>query len=282
MTQPVASGAAVAIFAPLRPRKKGPDQWMRTIVAGNWKMHKDRPGAHELVMTLVEASARWTGQVEVVVAPPFPFLAHAAELTQGSRIIIAAQNCHEAPQGAFTGEVSVPMLHSIGVGAAIVGHSERRQYQHETDAAVARKVDALLAAGMMPIYCCGETRSEREQNRHFAAVESQVRAALGHLDADAMARVVVAYEPVWAIGTGLTATPDQAQEMHAHLRALLDTLVGGIAATVPILYGGSCNPGNARDLFAQPDINGGLIGGASLEAVTFLELVRIAGDQQSD
>ena len=250
---------------------------MRTIVAGNWKMHKDRAQALDLVMQVVGEAESLPPAVEVVMAPAFPFLAMATERVRGTRITIAAQNCHEAAQGAYTGEVSVPMLDSIGVGGCIVGHSERRQYYGESDAAVGRKVEALLKGGLLPIYCCGEVLAEREAGEHFAVVERQVREALGALDPTALARVVVAYEPVWAIGTGRTASPEQAQEMHAHLRSVLRSLAGEVADGIPILYGGSCKPDNAAGLFAQPDINGGLIGGAALEASSFLELVRIAG-----
>ncbi|MDX9752204.1 MAG: triose-phosphate isomerase [Flavobacteriales bacterium] len=250
---------------------------MRTIVAGNWKMHKDRSEALDLIAHLVREADGLPPGVDVVVAPPFPFLAQATDRARGTRLVVAAQNCHEAASGAFTGEVSVGMLKSIGVGAAIVGHSERRQYYNETDAVVARKVTALLEAGLTPIYCCGELRAEREAGRHFEVVQRQVGTALGGLDAAAMARMVVAYEPVWAIGTGLTASPEQAQEMHAHIRGLLRGLVGDVAQAVPLLYGGSCNPGNAAGLFGHADINGGLIGGASLQAGPFLEIARIAG-----
>ncbi|MCW5897714.1 MAG: triose-phosphate isomerase [Flavobacteriales bacterium] len=250
---------------------------MRTIVAGNWKMHKDRAQALDLVMQVVGEADKLPREVEVVMAPAYPFLAMATERVRGTRIAIAAQNCHEAQQGAYTGEVSVAMLGSIGVGACIVGHSERRQYFGETDATVGRKVEALLKGGLMPIYCCGEVLSEREAGDHFAVVERQVREALGGLDASAMARLVVAYEPVWAIGTGRTASPDQAQEMHRFIRGILRGMAGHVADAIPILYGGSCKPDNAEALFSQPDINGGLIGGAALEAGSFLELVRIAG-----
>lgn len=250
---------------------------MRTIVAGNWKMHKDRTEALDLVMALVAEAETLPVGVEVVIAPPFPFLAMAAERVRGTRITVAAQNCHEAKQGAYTGEVSVAMLNSIGVGACIVGHSERRQYFGETDAAVGRKVKALLEGGLMPIYCCGELLEERQSEQHFAVVERQITEALGALDANALARVVLAYEPVWAIGTGLTASPEQAQEMHAFIRRTLHGLAGDVADAIPILYGGSCKPDNAAGLFSQQDINGGLIGGAALEAASFLELVRIGG-----
>lgn len=250
---------------------------MRTIVAGNWKMHKDRSEAEDLIMAMVAGAEGLSPDVEVVIAPPFPFLAMAVDLTRGTRIVVAAQNCHEAEQGAFTGEVSVPMLESIGVGAAIVGHSERRQYFGETDAAVGRKIVSLIKAGITPIYCCGEVRGERESSRHFEVVGAQLDEALSAADDAVIARLVVAYEPVWAIGTGLTATPEQAQEMHAFLRERLRAKAGAVADTVPLLYGGSCNPSNAAILFANADVNGGLIGGASLKADQFLEIARIAG-----
>jgi triosephosphate isomerase (TIM) len=201
----------------------------------------------------------------------------AAERVRGTRIMVAAQNCHEEGSGAFTGEVSVPMLESIGVGACIVGHSERRQYFCETDKAVGKKIAALLKGGLTPIYCCGELQEEREADRHFEVVKAQMKEALSDLDPNAMARLVVAYEPVWAIGTGLTATPEQGQEMHAFIRRELRSLAGDVADAIPILYGGSCKPDNAESLFKQQDINGGLIGGASLKADQFLKLIEIAG-----
>ncbi|MEO8589691.1 MAG: triose-phosphate isomerase [Flavobacteriales bacterium] len=253
---------------------------MRTIVAGNWKMHKDRAQAQGLVTALTRQAALWPASVEVVIAPPFPFLAMAVDQVRGTRIVVAAQNCHEAQQGAYTGEVSAGMLKSLGVGACIVGHSERRQYFGDTDAIVAKKISALLDQGITPIYCCGELRAERESGRHFDVVTEQMKGALGGLANELLERVVVAYEPVWAIGTGLTATPQQAQEMHAHIRALLHTHGPHVAGAVPILYGGSCKPDNAGSLFANADVNGGLIGGASLDPVQFSELVSIAGSMK--
>lgn len=247
------------------------------MVAGNWKMHKDRAGALDLIKSFVEAADGLPTDVDMVIAPPYPFLALAVEQVKGTCIMVAAQNCHAATQGAYTGEVSVGMLKSIGVQACIVGHSERRQYFGENDAEVGRKVKALFDAGLLPIYCCGELREEREGGAHFTVVEQQIKEALGGLDAAALARIVVAYEPVWAIGTGLTATPEQAQEMHAFIRRTLHGLAGESANAIPILYGGSCKPDNAAGLFGQADINGGLIGGAALEAGSFLELVRMAG-----
>ena len=248
---------------------------MRKIVAGNWKMNNDRTEAIDLIEGII-GRMEDAADVEVVIAPAFPFLAAAIERARGSRITVAAQNCHEAEKGAFTGEVSVPMLESLGVGACIVGHSERRQYFCETDAAVRRKIELLLKNGIMPIYCCGEVKEEREAGRHFEVVGAQIKDALSGFDANAMARIVIAYEPVWAIGTGLTATPDQAQEMHAFIRQQLRSMVKDVADAIPILYGGSCKPDNAESLFSQKDVNGGLIGGASLDADQFTQLIQIA------
>ncbi|MGB3527291.1 MAG: triose-phosphate isomerase [Flavobacteriales bacterium] len=253
----------------------------RTIVAGNWKMHTDATEAGNLMEALVGWSAADQGDVQMIVAPPYPFLAAAVEQVKKaadgpSTIIIAAQNCHQEESGAFTGEVSVPMLRSMGVGACIVGHSERREYYGETDEVVGRKVSLLLKHGLQPIYCCGERREEREEGRYRDVVSTQIHTALGALSPEEVAKVVVAYEPVWAIGTGLTATPEQAQEVHAFIRAELQALSGGMAAGIPILYGGSCKPENAEGIFAESDINGGLIGGAALVAEKFIELMRIA------
>lgn len=250
---------------------------MRTIVAGNWKMNTDRQGAADLVNGVLKGLAGLDTAVEVVLAPPFPFLAATVEQVRGTRVVVAAQNCHEAAHGAYTGEVSVPMLKSIGVGACIVGHSERRQYFGETDPVIARKIDALLEHGLTPIFCCGEVKAEREAGRHEHVVTTQLDGALGHLSADRLARVVIAYEPVWAIGTGLTATPQQAQDMHARIRAWLQQRD---IASVPVLYGGSCKPDNAAGLFGLPDIHGGLIGGAALDAGSFVELVRLATEAE--
>lgn len=248
---------------------------MRKIVAGNWKMHKDQRTVSALVSELMDVVI--PEGVEVIIAPPFPFLAAAVQQLGDARIVVAAQNCHQKEQGAFTGEVSASMLKSIGVQACIVGHSERRQYFGETDAAVAEKLVALLAQGITPIYCCGELKEEREAGDHFEVVARQMKAALAGLTMEQLKRTVIAYEPVWAIGTGLTATAAQAQEMHAHIRSLLATHGADVAATVPILYGGSCKPDNAAELFANADVNGGLIGGAALDAAQFGALIRIAG-----
>lgn len=246
-------------------------------------MHTDATEAGNLMQALAEWADAHGGPVQMIVAPPFPFLAAAVERARkaragkgGAALMVAAQNCHQEAHGAYTGEVSVPMLRSLGVQACIVGHSERRAHYGETDEAVGHKIAMLLEHGLLPVYCCGERRDEREAGRHRDVVATQLHSALAMLPPADVARIVVAYEPVWAIGTGLTATPAQAQEMHAFIREELRAIAGEEAAAIPLLYGGSCKPDNAAGLFAQPDINGGLIGGASLEAAQFLEIVRIA------
>jgi triosephosphate isomerase len=246
---------------------------MRTIVAGNWKMHKDKAEALALLGELVKANAGQPAGVEVIVSPPYPFLDLAVNTVKGSGIQVAAQNCHAAAQGAYTGEVSVLMLKSLGVTHCMVGHSERRQYFGETDALVAEKLKALLFHGLTPIYCCGEKLNEREAGHYFPVVETQLKEALDGLSEEELGRCIIAYEPVWAIGTGRTASTDQAQEMHAFIREYL-TARG--TPEVPILYGGSCKPDNAASLFACPDVNGGLIGGAALDAAQFTALITIA------
>lgn len=251
---------------------------IRPIVAGNWKMHKDRVEALALIDGIL-AAQDLPQHVTAIVSPAFPFLIDAVERTRGTRLLVAAQNVHAAAQGAFTGEVSVAMLKSVGLQHCIVGHSERRQYFNETDAEVGKKISALLAAGITPIYCCGERKEERLAERHFDVVGAQMKEALGGLSNTDLKRIVIAYEPVWAIGTGLNASAQQAQDMHAHIRSLLAGHGADVAATVPILYGGSCKPDNAAELFACPDVNGGLIGGAALDAKSVVELVRIAGSR---
>lgn len=254
---------------------------MRTIVAGNWKMNKQAEEARALLTAVMGRAALEPGPVEVVVAPPFPYLPMAVDLAAvardcGVQAKVAAQNCHVAESGAYTGEVGAPMLRSLGVSMCIVGHSERRQGFGETDAVVAGKTGILLRHGLEPILCCGETREEREEGRQQQVVARQLRTALASVASGDLARVVVAYEPVWAIGTGLTATPEQAQEMHAFIRGTLEEIGGAAGLQVPLLYGGSCKPDNAAGLFSRPDINGGLIGGASLDADPFMALVAAA------
>ena len=246
----------------------------RRFVCGNWKMHKTSAEAVQLVRELREKVK--TG-AQVAVAPPFTALAAVKQALQGSAIQLFAQNCHHEKQGAFTGEVSAPMLAEIGCDGVILGHSERRQYFGETDESVSRKLRAVLEAKLHPIVCVGETIQERDSNRTWEVVSRQVRGALAGLDADAIGRCTIAYEPVWAIGTGKTATTGQAQEVHGQIRGLLRELAGAqVAAAVRIQYGGSCKPENAADLLGQPDIDGALVGGASLKADDFARIIAAA------
>jgi triosephosphate isomerase (TIM) len=244
------------------------------FVCGNWKMFKTSGEARELIRALAPLVQGAVGKVQVAVAPPFTALAAACEALRGTGIELAAQNCHFEPQGAFTGEISVPMLAELGVRHGIVGHSERRQLFGETDEGVRKKAAALLRAGLLPIVCVGETLQEREAGRTLEVVSRQVRGALEGLAAADVARLTVAYEPVWAIGTGKTATTAQAQEVHAAVRQLLRQLFGGAAEEVRIQYGGSVKPENAAELMAQPDVDGALVGGASLKAPDFSNIVK--------
>ena len=242
------------------------------FIAGNWKMHKTVAATRALIAQLRDAIGDVT-DVDVAVAPPFTALAAGAEALAGSAIRLLAQNMNASDEGAFTGEVSPVMLTDVGVAGVILGHSERRSLFGETDAAVATKLRAALAHDLMPIVCVGETREEREAGRTSEVVLGQLRAALDGLAQDDGRRIVIAYEPVWAIGTGLTATPEQAQEVHARIRELLTGLFGAAAASIRILYGGSVNPSNAAELLACADIDGALVGGASLDADSFAGIV---------
>lgn len=242
------------------------------IVAGNWKMNKNLEETsallNELVQKLPETSA------EVMVAPTFVNLAEAVKAVSGSIVQVAAQNMHYEESGAFTGEIAPGMLKNIGVTTVILGHSERRAYFGETDDLLKKKVDTALAQGMRIIFCFGEELDDRKEGRHFDLVESQLKNALFHLPSDAWKHIVLAYEPVWAIGTGETASPEQAQEMHAFIRETLESSFGSdIAQGVTILYGGSVKPGNAAEIFSKPDVDGGLIGGASLKADDFIGII---------
>jgi triosephosphate isomerase len=245
----------------------------RPIIVGNWKMHKTTAEAVTLVQAL-KASVADIHDVDIGVAPPYTALSAVAEVLRGSAVFVAAQNLHWEPQGAYTGEVSAAMLTAVGCQRAIIGHSERRQYFAETDAMVNKKLTAALNAQLDPILCVGETLEQREGNTTFGVLEQQIRQGLAEIAAESMPRVVIAYEPIWAIGTGKTATPDQAQEVHAFLRNLLGTLYGKtLADQIRIQYGGSVNAGNIQTLMTQPDVDGALVGGASLEASSFAQLV---------
>ncbi len=247
------------------------------IVAGNWKMNLTFTEADELLDDLMSEleKVELPRDTQVIVCPPFPYLEMASDYANDSYFMVGAQNVSDQEKGAYTGEVSAAMLESCEIDYCIVGHSERRAYYGETDALVAAKVNQLLAHGLKPIVCVGEVLEEREAGRQLDVVKKQVEGGLFHLSAEQMQQVIIAYEPVWAIGTGKTATPDQAQEIHAHIRSLLAAKYGqAVADEVSILYGGSCKPSNAKELFAKPDIDGGLIGGASLKAEDFMGIVQ--------
>ncbi len=244
------------------------------LLAANWKMHKT-----------IEETERFLGEFlprvsesgpEVVICPPFTSLKAAVELCFQSPVRVAAQNMHEAEEGAFTGEVSAPMLLDVGVDGVIVGHSERRQYFNETDEALARKVSAALGAGLEPILCVGENETQRDADETEEVLTRQIEADLAEVPDARLSEVVIAYEPIWAIGTGRTATPEQAQEAIAFIRSLIDRRSDTAAAAIRILYGGSVKPDNAAELISQPDVDGALVGGASLDPGDFAAIVEAA------
>jgi triosephosphate isomerase len=242
------------------------------IAAGNWKMNTSLAEGVALAEALAEEWLNAPGK-EMILAPPFTHLSSVRAKLKTSAIQLAAQNCHWETQGAYTGEVSLSMLVDVGVDAVIVGHSERRELFGETNAIVKQKVDAVLAAGLRVILCCGESLTTREAGAANDFVEKQLKESLLHLSDVEMGSVIIAYEPIWAIGTGLTATTEQAQEMHACIRSLVATAYSdAIADKLTILYGGSVKPGNAKELFSQKDVDGGLVGGASLSTTDFLAI----------
>ncbi|WP_010255577.1 triose-phosphate isomerase [Myroides injenensis] len=246
------------------------------IVAGNWKMHKTYPETHALLDELIEKLPSGK-EVEVIVAPAFTNLASAVAHLDGTNIQVSAQNMHQAEGGAFTGEISAQMLKSIGVDTVIIGHSERRHYFHETDAVLADKVNTALRYNMRVIFCIGEELKDRENKQYLNVIFNQLTDGLFHLTKEQMANIVIAYEPVWAIGTGETATPEQAQEMHAFIRQEIERKYDKkVADNIAILYGGSVKPSNAKEIFSKPDVDGGLIGGAALVADDFTAIVNAA------
>ena len=245
----------------------------KKIVAGNWKMNNNKAETSSLIADL-KAKGSFNG-VEVKVAPTAIHLAQAVEELSDSAIEVIGQNMHQATNGAYTGEISAAMLQSIGVNSVILGHSERRAYFNETDEALAEKVNTAVAHDMEVIFCFGEELEDRKSERHFDVVATQLKKALFHLEAAAWKNIVLAYEPVWAIGTGETASPEQAQEMHAFIRNLIQESFGNsVAENVAILYGGSVKPANAQEIFSKPDVDGGLIGGAALKADDFFAIVQ--------
>lgn len=245
-----------------------------TLIAGNWKMNNDREAAKGLAAELVEALPEVPAGVEVLVCPPTIDLCCVAHKLEGSAIALGAQNCYWEASGAYTGETSVPMLKSAGCTYCIIGHSERRDYFHESDEDQNKKAKALVAGGIVPVFCCGEPLEVREAGTYVEHVVAQVKAGLEGLELASADQLVVAYEPIWAIGTGMTATADDAQEVcHAVREALVELFGAEMADGIRVLYGGSAKPGNIAELVAKPDVDGALVGGASLKAADFSEMV---------
>ncbi|MDD3787849.1 MAG: triose-phosphate isomerase [Petrimonas sp.] len=246
----------------------------KKIVAGNWKMNKNLQEGLSLATELNEALKGKTVNCDVVIGTPFIHLASVAKAIDTTKIGVSAQNCADKASGAYTGEVSAEMVASTGATYVILGHSERRAYYHETPEILKEKVLLALANNLTPIFCIGEVLAEREAEKHFEVVKSQIQDSLFGLSEEDFGKIVLAYEPVWAIGTGKTATADQAQEMHAFIRKILADKYGqAVADNTSILYGGSCNASNAKELFANPDVDGGLIGGASLGVDKFMPII---------
>lgn len=254
---------------------------MRTqIAAGNWKMNLTAQDAEALTSALVSNLADYQGNAKMILSPPYPYLSQTVAAVAGTNglISVAAQNLHQEAKGAYTGDVAASMIASVGATHVIIGHSERRTYYQESNALLASKIDIALANGLTPIYCFGETLEEREAEQTLDVIRSQVQDGSFHLSADDFGKMVLAYEPVWAIGTGKTATPEQAQEVHAFIRSLITDKYGAdMAENTTILYGGSVKPANADALFAQADIDGGLVGGASLKPDDFTAILHALG-----
>lgn len=246
----------------------------KNIVAGNWKMNKTLQEGIELAKEVNSKVSSIEPKCDIVLGTPFVHITEVVKTVDGAKIGVAAQNCADKVSGAYTGEISAAMVKSTGANYVILGHSERRSYYGETNETLKEKTDLALANDLTPIFCIGEVLEEREAGKHFEVVKSQIEEALFHLSAEDFGKIILAYEPVWAIGTGKTASGDQAQEIHAFIRkTLADKYGDAVANDTSILYGGSCNAKNAKDLFANPDVDGGLIGGAALKADDFLAII---------
>ncbi|MBL7768212.1 MAG: triose-phosphate isomerase [Flavipsychrobacter sp.] len=248
----------------------------KQIAAANWKMNLTYQQGEKLLDEILHEKIELTQQQQVVFAVPFPYLIMAKSVVANEKhYFIAAQNCHHKKAGAYTGEIAAEMLHSIGVPFCVIGHSERREYFNETNQELAEKLNLLLEQDIQPIFCCGEPLSVREAGEQNQYVEVQLKESLFHLDASQLKKVVIAYEPIWAIGTGKTASAAQAQEMHAHIRQVLNNQYGAeLANEISILYGGSVKAANAEEIFSQPDVDGGLVGGASLQVAEFSAIIK--------
>jgi triosephosphate isomerase len=246
----------------------------KQIAAANWKMNLTFQQGEKLLDDVINARIRFKEHQQAIFAVPFPYLLMTrSDVEEEKNYSVAAQNCHHKRNGAYTGEVSVEMLHSIGITYCIVGHSERREYFGETNAMLAEKINLCLELFITPIFCCGEPLAIRDSGTQNQFVETQLRESLFHLSATDLKKIIIAYEPIWAIGTGKTATTDQAQEMHAHLRSVLSKQYGEAADEISILYGGSVKANNAKELFSCEDVDGGLVGGASLIAADFIKII---------
>lgn len=248
----------------------------KQIAAANWKMNKTLEEGKNLVQEILNADIDLKDNQQVLFAVPSPYLLPIHEQVGGKKsIYVSAQNCHNKTSGAYTGEISVDMLASIGIQFCVVGHSERREFFAESNAVLAEKINRCLSTNIRPVFCCGESLSVREEGIQNDFVAVQLNASLFHLDQESILKVVIAYEPIWAIGTGKTASAEQAQEMHAHIRSVLSAQYGSeVADQVSILYGGSVKGSNAEELFSQPDVDGGLVGGASLVATEFIQIIK--------
>lgn len=246
------------------------------MVAGNWKMNKNLLEALTLASQVITKAKKMSDKVEIILAPPYPYLHTINSMAKDvPHVKIAAQNCHGQKSGAFTGEVSAEMLQSMNLSYVILGHSERRKYFDETHQVLSQKVSTALESGLNIIFCCGEPLEIREKNLHQDFVKNQLKESLFHLNSEQFTKITIAYEPIWAIGTGQTASPEQAQDMHCFIRSCIAAQFdASVAQNCTILYGGSCNPGNASALFANEDVDGGLVGGASLKAEQFLQIVQ--------
>ena len=252
----------------------------KQLVAGNWKMNCTLAEGEKLASEIIHTvETEIQNNAEVILIPPFIHIARVQSLVGTSKNIhVGAQNCHQNESGAYTGEISASMLRSCDVSYVVIGHSERRAYFNECDSLLAKKITQVLANGILPVFCCGEKQEPRDSNTHEAVVEEQIQHALFHLPEAELLKTVIAYEPVWAIGTGMTASAEQVQEMHAFIRALLASRYSTeVAEQLSILYGGSIKPSNAKDIFSQPDVDGGLIGGASLKSRDFIEIIKAFG-----
>jgi triosephosphate isomerase len=246
----------------------------KKIVAGNWKMNMDMAEGLKFAETIDAYFKQKPSKTVVILCTPFIHLSGAADILKKGKVALGAQNCASEPSGAYTGEISPAMIRSTGARYVIIGHSERRMYYHEDDKILNKKTSLAIATGLEVIFCCGEVKNERESGKHFEVVKNQLDEGLFTLPWEDFKKVVIAYEPVWAIGTGLTATPDQAQEMHKYIRSLVKGKYGNeIAEDLTILYGGSCKPSNASEIFSKSDVDGGLIGGASLKKEDFCAIV---------